>query len=107
MKKPVLRTLFFLIVVVLFTAGIAACGSKGPATENAQAAATVPPTLDRCAPGNEPVEVSKVTRLMRSFDEVSVIAQATPNQQLAVMLLEMHRIRDEATDLDVPPYLDS
>jgi predicted small lipoprotein YifL len=107
MKKPVLRTLFFLIVVVLFTAGIAACGSKGPAAENTQAAATTTPTADHCAPANVPAEVAKVTRLMRSFDDVSVIAQATPNQQLAVVLLEMHRIQDEATDLEVPPCLEA
>jgi predicted small lipoprotein YifL len=107
MNKSLLRMLFSSIVIVLLTAGIAACGSKGPTAENSQAAATTTPTPDRCAPANVPAEFAKVTRLMRSFDEVSVVAQVTPNQQLAVMLLEMNRIRDEATDQEVPPCLDS
>lgn len=47
MNKSLLRMLFSSIVIVLLTAGIAACGSKGTAAENSQAAATTTPTPDR------------------------------------------------------------
>jgi len=80
MKKAMNRKLFFLTVISLLVAGIAGCGSKAPVSENVVTAATA--TLsspeDRCASANLPKEVAKVTRLMRSFDDVSVLAQATP-----------------------------
>jgi hypothetical protein len=107
MKKKLSRMLFFLTVLSLLVAGIAGCGSKAPVSEIVVTAATA--TLsspeDRCAPANLPNEVAKVTRLMKRFDDVSVLAQATPKEQLAVVILEMQRILGEAKELGVPVCL--
>ena len=112
MKKAMSRMLFFLTVLSLLVAGIAGCGSKAPVSESAvtavsanAATATLSSPDDRCAPANLPNEVAKVTRLLKRFDDVSVLAQATPKEQLAVVILEMHKIQSEAGELDAPACL--
>jgi len=112
MKKAMSRILFFLTFLSLLVAGIAGCGSKAPVSESAGTAvsanvatATLSSPEDRCALANVPNEVARVTRLMKRFDDASVLAQATPKEQLAVVILEMQKFQSEAEELEVPACL--
>lgn len=74
----------------------------------AQAQAVIPVTaVDRCAPENIQAEIEKVTIFQRDFDDVSLLAQSTPQNQAAVVILELQRLRRSALDNDAPDCLDS
>ena len=41
------------------------------------------------------VEIDRFTRLMSQFDDVSILAQITPKEQMAVVILKMQDIKHE------------
>lgn len=90
------------LVLALF---LAACGGKStPAVTNTPANT---PTPDLCSSANLPTQVAQVNKLMREFDDYSVLASSTPQQQLVTVIPEMQRVMRDAEDLTVPPCLDN
>ncbi|MFZ5821613.1 MAG: hypothetical protein ACOYYJ_17080 [Chloroflexota bacterium] len=73
-----------------------------------QPAPAIEPTLtpDLCATGNIGAEVEKVQKIMRKFDDASLLASNTPSQQLYPAIADMQRIRRQAEDLQVPACLE-
>lgn len=67
--------------------------------------ATITPTPDPCAPENIAKEAEKVHKLMREFDDASLLASNTPLEQLNPTIANLQRIRREAEDLQVPTCL--
>ena len=111
------KQLFFLLALVLLAMMIfSACGSSVPAatksptrTKTTQATEPAPPTStpDPCAPENLPAEVEKVHKLMREFDDASLLASNTPIEQLNPSIADLQRIRRDAEDQPVPSCLTS
>lgn len=89
-----LRVFFIVVIAVL----LAACG-KGEATPDVTA------TPDVCVPPVIEGEIQKVNRLMREFDDASVLAANTPKEELRVAIADLQRIRREAEDQEVPACL--
>jgi hypothetical protein len=87
--------IFFIITLATL---LAACGKS-------QATPDVTTTPDLCAPQNIQPEVQKVNRLMREFDDASVLAANTPKEQLRVAIADLQRIRREAEDQEIPGCL--
>jgi len=112
-KQPILLTALVLITSII----LSACGPSEPRptrtpkpTNTTQATAPVlPPTatteFDPCAPENISVEVEKVHKLMREFDDASLLASSTPINQLNPSIADLQRIRRDAEDQSVPNCL--
>jgi hypothetical protein len=64
--------------------------------------ATSTPEFDPCAPENIPVEVEKVHKIMREFNDAALLASNTPLEQLNPSIADLQRVRREAEDLPVP-----
>lgn len=114
MKK---QPFFLLTLTLVATLIISACGSseqtltKTPkptrtskATEPAASPLTTA-TPDPCAPENLPVEVEKVHKLMREFDDASLLAPDIPLEFLYPVISDLQRIRRDVEDLQVPSCL--
>jgi len=73
----------------------------------APAPAIPPPTstIDPCSSGALPGEVDKVHKLLREFDDASLLATNTPRDQLPPVISDMQRIRRATEDQIVPPCL--
>ena len=111
MKKQ-LTLLLTLTLIATFI--ISACGSseQGPTrtpkpTKTAKATEpALPPTatleVDLCAPENLQAEVEKVHKLMREFDDASLLASNTPIEQLNPSIADLQRIRRDAEDQPIP-----
>ena len=100
---PVLLSGIILLSILL----IGACAGK-PTESSATlpaVATAVPatPTTDLCSDANKVIETKRLNRYMVTFDDLSVLAQATPRDQLAVVLLEMQKVRREAAFETVQP----
>lgn len=115
MKK---QQILFLILILLTVTFTSACGgspeqvaTKRPtrtpvATEPPASTPTfVTTTPDPCAPENISAEVEKVHRLMREFDDASLLASSTPVDQLNPSIADLQRIRRDAEDQRVPGCL--
>jgi hypothetical protein len=115
MKKQQILFLTLILLTVTFTS---ACGgspeqvaTKRPtrtpvATEPPASTPTfVTTTPDPCAPENISAEVEKVHRLMREFDDASLLASSTPVDQLNPSIADLQRIRRDAEDQRVPGCL--
>jgi hypothetical protein len=114
------KRLFLLLTLSLIATMIfSACGSseqsptKTPKpTKTSKATATATPPLptatpDPCAPENIQAEVEKVHKLMREFDDASLLASNTPITQLNPSIADLQRIRRDAEDQSVPSCLAS
>lgn len=109
MKSPHLVA----IVLLLLTTTISACNNKpNPTptktvtqTPTTAPTSTVTPTPDPCAPENISNEAEKVHKLMREFDDASLLASNTPLDQLNPTIANLQRIRRDAEDLHVPACL--
>lgn len=105
------HSLIFILLLLIFT--ISACGSEPtPATEKPLPTTPIPapvsidtPTPDPCAPEKIAVEVEKVHKLMREFDDASMLASNTPVEQLNPSIADLQRIRRDAEDQVVPVCL--
>ena len=115
MKK---QQILFLILILLTVTFTSACGgspeqvaTKRPtrtpvATEPPASTPTfVTTTPDPCAPENISAEVEKVHRLMREFDDASLLASSTPVDQLNPSIADLQHIRRDAEDQRVPGCL--
>jgi hypothetical protein len=106
-KQPLLLLTLLLITTII----ISACGSpeqaatKSP-TNTARATEAAPPTATStpgpCAPENVPSEVEKVHKLMREFDDASLLASSTPIDQLNPSIAALQRIRRDSEDQPIP-----
>ena len=103
-KQLILLSTLTLIVTII----ISACGSpeqavtQSPTRTSKATAPTILPspsaTPDPCAPENIAAEVEKVHRLMREFDDASLLASNTPIAQLNPSIADLQRIRRDAED---------
>jgi hypothetical protein len=117
MEKHMKKQLFLLFTLSLIaTLIISACGSSElrptrtpkptkvtQATEPPAPVATATP--DPCAPENISTEVEKVHKLMREFDDASLLASNTPIEQLNPSIADLQRIRRDSEDQTVPSCL--
>lgn len=95
------RTLISILVILLVSVGLSACGTLQ--SNGNQPTAVIPtPTLDRCSPTNILPEIKKVHDLMRAFDDVSFVANMTPQAQLVNPILKLQDIRRSVENLDLP-----
>jgi len=60
-------------------------------------------TQDLCSAENKKTETQRLHRFMVIFDDLSVLAQATPKEQLAIVILEMQKVRREAAFEEIQP----
>lgn len=88
-KNTVLPALLF------FSLLLAACGEQAASTP------------DACLAENLPTEVDKVNKLMREFDDYSLLASSTPQAQLIQIIPELQRILRDAEDQTVPSCLNN
>jgi len=103
MTKP---TSLILLAAALM---LAACAAPTPAPPTAVPTAPptpVPPptaTPDPCAPENLQEAIIPVDRLMREFDDASLLAQNTPLGDLLLpAIADLQRIRRDAEDQEIP-----
>ena len=87
--------------ILLLTLVLSACVAV-PST------ALIPPstvTIDPCSSNALPGEVDKVHKLLREFDDASLLATNTPRDQLPPVISDMQGVRRAAEDQIVPPCL--
>jgi len=91
------------LILIVLLAGVllAACAPADAPTP----APTVTLTPDACAPENMKAEAQKVHRLMREFDDASVLASNTARTEISPAIAGLQRIRRDAEDLVVPECL--
>ncbi|MCE9644573.1 MAG: SH3 domain-containing protein [Chloroflexi bacterium] len=89
-------------MVLLISIVLSACGGKATATAIAPIFTLTP---DPCSSENLPVEVAKVNKLTREFDDYSALASNTPQSQLIQLIPEMQRVLRDAEDQSVPDCL--
>jgi hypothetical protein len=99
MKIKTIIIMTFLIIFVL-----SACGGKATAAPKA-VVEEFTSTPDPCLGENLPVEVARVNKLMREFDDYSLLASNTPQAQLIQIIPELQRILRDAEDQTVPGCL--
>lgn len=94
--KTALMTVICLLVLIT-----SACDNQVTFTPT-----PLPTTLpDLCSAAFLPIEVDKVHKIMREFDDASLLGTNTPRDQLPPIISDMQRIRREAEDHIVPPCL--
>lgn len=106
------RQITLVIALCLVSVTISACGNEPDSTpaKTFTAAPTAAPvstttstsTPDPCTPENVSKEAEKVHKLMREFDDASLLASNTPLDQLNPTIANLQRIRRDAEDLRVP-----
>ncbi len=98
-----------ILALALAALALAACATPTPVP--ATAAPTAPPTPippptstpDPCAPENLQASIVPVDRLMREFDDASLLAQNTPLGDLLLpAIADLQRIRRDAEDQEIP-----
>lgn len=115
MKKSIVLIFSVVLILTMFVSG---CGSTvvtpesnptATATETAMPTLTITITMtpDLCASENIKVEVDKVHRHMREFDDAAILASNVPQGQLSDSIAELQRIRREADDELVPACLNN
>ncbi len=110
MKRYHRTIVIFLLAFAVF---LTACGNPSPplpipATEVVATALPLPTitnTPDPCAPENLNVEVQKVHKYMREFDDASALAASRPREELADAIADLQRIRRETEDQPTPSCL--
>ena len=87
-----------LLLIIMLSGVLAGCASEPAAESNSPdtAGVVVAPTVDLCSGDAKIEETRRLNRFMIRFDDISVLAQATPREQLAEIILEMQKIRQEA-----------
>jgi hypothetical protein len=85
-----------LLLVVTLVVLMAGCAKEPAADPEAAAVSQIVPTVDLCSGQAKIDETKRLNRYMVRFDDISVLAQATPREQLAEIILEMQKIRQEA-----------
>lgn len=91
----------FVLSFLLLSLFLAACGSGATAAPTASST----PTYDPCSEQNLPAEVTRVDGLMREFDDLSLVAQNTPQDQLSQVIPQLQKVLRDAEDQAVPECL--
>ncbi len=99
--------LFILWALISTSLLLAGCGSNQTAITTPTYTPTFTSTPDPCAPDNIKVEVDKVHKLMREFDDASLLAANTPRNQISTAISGLQRIRRDAEDQQVPSCLNT
>lgn len=98
------------LLILTFAIFLSACGNAENTTAQATpdiAASTqkITPTPDPCLEPALSIEVGKVNKLMREFDDYSTLASNTPQTQLVVIIPELQRVLRESEDQVIPSCL--
>ena len=93
------------VLLILMVGLLAGCASEpaGNSGDLEPVSADVVPTTDLCVGDAKVEETRRLNRYMIRFDDISVLAQATPREQLAQIVLEMQKIRQESAFEEVQP----
>ena len=112
MNKNLLRSVLSALILTIVLAG---CGGSAPATTSSvptstqepveQVTATISATPDPCVSPQLELEVQKVQKHMREFDDASTLASNVPQVQLSNSIADLQRIRREADDEPIPACL--
>lgn len=97
------RVNLLLFLILSFSITLTACG--GNSTDTADLTPSASATPDLCAPEAIKGEIDQVNRLMREFDDASLLAANTARDLLRPAIAELQRIRRDAEDQLVPPCL--
>jgi len=84
---------------------LSACGIRTAPAPTSTPIPAPTQTPDPCAKENLPDQVQKVNKIMREFDDSSLLAANTTKDQLRPAIADLQRIRREAEDLTVPACL--
>ncbi len=104
MKKSKQMKWYFLPGILLFAGlWLTSCASPAANPEVKPPNDQAEPTQDFCSAANKQEETRRLHRYMVIFDDLSVLAQATPREQLAVVILEMQKVRRDAAFEVVQP----
>jgi len=103
----------FTIILLFVSLVLSACSNEPNPTPTKTFTPTTAPVLtatttstpDPCAPENISDGVEQIHRLMREFDDASMLASNTPLDQLNPTIANLQRIRRDAEDLHVPLVL--
>lgn len=101
------KSFLYILIVIAMIFAFVSCASPAanqPASQQVPAAQPTP-TKDLCAPENIKGEIEKITVAQRDFDDISFLAQSTPQNQAAVVILELQRYRKVALDQKAPACL--
>lgn len=101
---PKKSVLFILLLLSLWTS---ACGSNTPTAPQTSATTVFTSTPDPCSAQNIPVEIEKVQKTMREFDDYATLASNTPQDQVIQILPDMQEIARRAEELPVPACLEN
>jgi hypothetical protein len=93
------------ILLILSSLTLYACRGASEPTPTNEPVEITQPTPDLCAPENIAAEVEKVHRIMREFDDESLLAANTPLDQLNASISKLQSIRRDAEDQPVPECL--
>jgi hypothetical protein len=112
MKKSYLSNILFAFVLTTLLVACAGSQARNGDVEVATASPIPIPTEivptatpDPCLPGNIEVEVEKVHKFMREFDDASVLAANMPREQLSDGIADLQKIRRDAEDQIAPTCL--
>ena len=81
---------------------VAASATARPPSNTPLAPATETKAPDPCDPQNLQILVVDFNRIARAFDDLSVVAQNTPREQLAPIITQLQTIRRNSEDYNVP-----
>lgn len=114
--QKIKKVIYCLLGICLVGSILAGCTSRstdtiqeepaGTGTPFATATPSLTPTPDLCSPGYVQQEAKKINDLMREFDDLTYVANLTPQQQLGEKILQLSEIRRNEEDVIVPECLD-
>jgi hypothetical protein len=102
-RRNLLRIGLLLGTLLVSSLWLVSCTSKTPEVELVQTNQVEEPTVDVCSAGHKEDETRRLHRYMIIFDDLSVLAQATPREQLALVIMEMQKVRRDAAFEKVQP----
>jgi len=106
-KYPFVSVFIALSTLALFFVSCGQPQPTPPSIDTPTPTITVTSTLDACALDNIGVEIQKVNRLMREFDDAAALSSYTTRDELKPTIENLQRIRRSAEDLSVPSCLKS
>lgn len=99
--KPYLKPILILCIFIF----LSACGEASTTSTAETSTPEVTSTPDPCIESNLPNEVAKLDRLMREFEDYSLLASNTPHPQLVVVIPDLQRVLRESEEQTVPACL--
>lgn len=102
-KHFAMKRISVFVLLIMMATLIVGCASEQATDTGGPEASEIAPTDDLCTGDAKIEETRRLNRFMIRFDDISVLAQATPREQLAQIILEMQKIRQEAAFEEVQP----